>query len=44
MSIKAKAISTLYRAKRIDIDGVRKAVADNIITAAEFEQITGETY
>lgn len=44
MSAKAKAIRTLYRAKRIDRDGVRQAVADGIITAAEFEIITGEKY
>ena len=44
MSAKAKAIRTLYRAKRIDMDGVRRAVAENVITAAEFEIITGTAY
>ena len=44
MSAKAKAIKTLYRAKRITIDGVRQAVMDGIITAQEFEEITGEEY
>ena len=44
MSAKAKAIRTLYRAKRIDLDGVRRAVAENVITAAEFEIITGTAY
>ena len=44
MSAKAKAIRTLYRAKRIDMDGVRQAVADGIITAAEYEVITGTAY
>ena len=44
MSAKAKAIRTLYRAKRIDRDGVRRAVAENVITAAEFEIITGTEY
>lgn len=44
MSVKAKAIRTLYRAKRITIEGVRQAVADKLITAAEYEIITGEVY
>lgn len=44
MSVKAKAIRTLYRAKRITVEGVRKAVVDRVITDAEFEKITGEPY
>lgn len=44
MSAKAKAIKTLYRAKRITIDGVRQAVVDGLITAEEFTEITGEAY
>ena len=44
MSAKARAIRTLYRAKRIDIDGVRKAVKDGIISAAEFFVISGVVY
>ena len=44
MSARAKAINTLYRAKRITIEGVRQAVADGIITAEEFAAITGEQY
>ena len=44
MSTKAKAIRTLYRTKRITIDGVKQAVVDGIITAVEFEIITGEVY
>lgn len=44
MSVKAKAIRTLYRAKRITIDGVRQAVEDGLITEAEFKAITGEEY
>ena len=44
MSIKAKAIKTLYRAKRITIDGVKQAVVDRIITAEEYVMITGEQY
>lgn len=44
MSAKARAIRTLYRAKRITIDGVRQAVVDGLITEAEFQTITGEDY
>lgn len=44
MSARAKAINTLYRAKRITIEGVKQAVADKLITAAEYETITGEAY
>ena len=44
MSVKAKAIRTLYRAKRITIDGVKQVVADGIITEAEYTEITGKEY
>ena len=44
MSAKAKAIKTLYKTKRITLDGVKKAVADKLITEAEFKEITGEVY
>lgn len=44
MSVKAKAIRTLYRAKRITLDGVRQAVVDKLITAAEYKTVTGKTY
>lgn len=44
MSVKAKAIRTLYRAKRITIDGVRRAVVDGLITESEYKMITGEEY
>lgn len=44
MSIKAKAIRTLYRAKRIDVNGVHKAVEDGLITDIEYKEITGEDY
>ena len=44
MSAKAKAIKTLYKTKRITLDGVKKAVADGIITEAEFKEITGENF
>lgn len=44
MSAKAKAIRTLYRAKRISIEGVKKAVTDGVITETEYKEITGEAY
>ena len=44
MSAKAKAIRTLYRAKRITIDGVKQAVVDVIITEDEYKTITCEDY
>ena len=44
MSIEAKAILTLYRTKRITLAGVKKAVADRIITEVEYKDITGEDY
>ena len=44
MDIKAKAIATLYRTKRITLDGVKQAVVDGIITVTEYQLITGENY
>ena len=44
MSVEAKAIRTLYRAKRIDLAGVKQAVVEGIITEAEYKTITGKTY
>ena len=44
MSSKAKAIRTLYRAKRITVEGILQAVEDGLITAEEYEAITGKTY
>lgn len=44
MSAKAKAIKTLYRAKRITIEGVKQAVSDGIITTTEYHEITGRYY
>lgn len=44
MGIRAKAINTLYKANRIDIFGVRRAVEGKLITAAEFAIITGMEY
>lgn len=42
MSIKAKAIRTLYRAKRITLEGVKQAVAGGLITEEEYLEIVGE--
>ena len=44
MNAKVKAIKTLYRAKRITIDGVRLAVVDGIITKEQYFEITGKQY
>lgn len=44
MSIKARAIRTLYRSKKININGVHKAVEDGLITDIEYKKITGEDY
>ena len=44
MSAKAKAIKTLYRAKRITLEGVKQAVVDNILTKEEYKLITGQEY
>ena len=44
MTAKAKAIRTLYRAKRITKDGVKQAVIDGVISETEYKEITGEAY
>ena len=44
MANKVKAIKTLYKAKRITLDGVKKAVADKLITEADYKEITGENF
>lgn len=41
MGAKAKAIKTLYRAKRITLDGVKQAVESGIITKEEYAEIVG---
>ena len=41
MTAKAKAIKTLYKAKRIALEGVRQAVKDGVITESEYAEITG---
>jgi hypothetical protein len=44
MTAKAKAIKTLYKAKRITLDGVKQAVIDGVITVKEYTEITGKDY
>ena len=44
MNAKVKAIKTLYRANRITLDGVKKAVVDGVITHEQFTEITGQAY
>lgn len=44
MSVKAKAIRTLYRANRIALEGVKQAVKDGLITSEEYQNITGKAY
>ena len=44
MSAKAKAMRLLYRRKKITIEALQQSVADGVITAAEYEAITGKEY
>lgn len=44
MNAKAKAIQTLYRAKRITIEGVKEAVINGVITKEQYIEITGKNY
>ena len=44
MSVAANAVKTLYRAKRITLEGVRQAVEDKLITTDEYRLITGKEY
>lgn len=44
MTVKAKAIKTLYLANRITIEGVKKAVVDGVITKEQYAEITGKEY
>ena len=44
MSARAKAMATLYRRYKVTKDGLKQAVTDGIITAVEYQQITGEVY
>lgn len=44
MSSRAKALANLYRRGKVNDDGLRQAVEDEIITSAEYEEITGQAY
>lgn len=44
MSTKAKAIKTLYRAKRISLESIKQAVIKKLITESEYIEITGKQY
>lgn len=41
MSIRAKALFGLYRRGKVTADGLRQAVSDGVITAAEYQEMTG---
>jgi hypothetical protein len=41
MSAKARALRTLYRRHLISLAGVQQALADGLITQAEYEWIVG---
>lgn len=41
MKINVKAVKTLYRAKRITLESVKKLVRDGLITEAQYKEITG---
>ena len=42
-AISKAALSNLYRRGRVTADGLRNAVEDGVITAAEYQEITGAT-
>ena len=44
MSVKVKAMKTLYSANKITIHGVRQAVVKGLLTVDEFTEITGQEY
>ena len=44
MSARARAMANLYRRGKVTKDGLQQAVADGVITAAEYEEIKGEIY
>lgn len=41
MSAKAKALRTLYKRGKITLAGVQQALADGVITQAEYDWIVG---
>lgn len=44
MSARAKAMANLYHRNKVTKDGLKQAVEDGVITAAEYAEITGEAY
>lgn len=44
MSARAKAMASLYRRKKVTKEGLQQAVVDGVITAAEYQEMTGEAY
>ena len=44
MSARAKAMANLYRRQKVTKEGLRQAVADGVLTAAEYQEITGTLY
>lgn len=44
MSASARAMANLYRRNKVTKDGVKQSVVDGVITAAEYQEITGEAY
>ena len=44
MRTRAKAMENLYRHGKVKKAGMRKAVADGVINAEEYQEITGEAY
>lgn len=44
MSARANILQRMYEQGRVTLSGLRKAVEDTTITAAEYETITGEDY
>lgn len=44
MSVRARAMANLYRRNKVIKDGLKQAVIDGVITAAEYQGITGEAY
>ena len=44
MSARAKALANLYRRNKVTKDGLKQAVVDGVITAEQYQEITGEAY
>lgn len=44
MSAKARAMANLYRRNKVTKDGLKQATIDGVITAEEYQEITGEAY